>query len=99
MTAFVVSGWSGWTGIFPAYFVYYVGVAAVVTGLLQTLVPNAGAKARFVLALVFVAGTSLMLLATELLSRNLVADMFVILLAVFWLLSRTSLSHRSQLLK
>jgi hypothetical protein len=99
MTAFVVSGWSGWTSMYPAYLVYYVGVAAVVTGLLQTLVPNAGAKARFVLAFVFVAGTSLMLLATELLSRNLVADMFVILLAVFWLLSRISLSHGSQLLK
>jgi hypothetical protein len=99
MTAFVVSGWSGWTSIYPAYLVYYVGVAAVITGLLQTLLPEAGPKARFVLAFVFVAGTSLMLLATELLSRNLVADLFVILLAVFWLLSRISLSHRTQPLK
>jgi hypothetical protein len=99
MTTFLVSGWSGWSSIYPAYLLYYVGVAAVVTGLLQTLLPEAGAKGRFVLAFVFVAGTSLMLLTTELLSRNLVADLFVILLAVFWLLSRISLSHRSQLLK
>jgi hypothetical protein len=99
MTAFIVSGWSGWNNVYPAYLVYYVGVVAVVTGLLQTLVPEAGAKARFVLAFVFVAGTSLMLLATELLSKNLVADLFIILLAVFWLLSRISLSHRSQQLK
>ena len=99
MTAFLVSGWSGWSSIYPAYFVYYVGVDAVVTGLLQTIVPWAGARAKFVLAFVFVAGTSLMLLATELLSRNLVADFFVILLAVFWILSWISLSHRSQLLK
>jgi len=99
VTAFVVSGWSGWTSIYPAYLLYYVGVAAVVIGLLQTLLPEAGAKARFVLAFVFVVGTSLMLLATELLSRNLVADLFVILLAVFLLLSRISLSHRSQRLK
>jgi uncharacterized membrane protein len=99
VTAFVVSGWSGWSSIYPGYLVYCTGVVAVVTGLLQTLVPEAGAKARFVLAFVFVAGTSLMLLATELLSRNLVADFFVILLAVFWLLSRISLSHRSQVLK
>jgi hypothetical protein len=97
MTAFLVSRWSGWTSIYPAYLVYYVGVAAVVTGLLQSLLPKAGAKARFVLAFVFVVGTSVMLLATELLSRNLVADLFVILLAVFWLLSRISLSHRRQL--
>jgi hypothetical protein len=99
MTMFVASGWSAWNNVYPAYLVYYIGVVWVVTGLLQTLVPEAGAKARFVLAFVFVAGTSLMLLATELLSKNLVADLFVILLAVFWLLSRISLSHRSQLLR
>jgi hypothetical protein len=95
MTGFAVSGWSGWIGIYPAYLLYCVGVAALITGLLHAFVPEDGAKTRFVLALVFVVGTSLMLLATELLTGNLVADLFVILLAVFCLLSRTSLSHRS----
>jgi len=94
-TAFAVSGWPGWIGTYSAYLVYYVGVAAVVTGLLQPLVAEVGAKARFVLAFAFVVGTSLMLLATDLLAANLVADLFVVLLAIFWLLSRISLSHRS----
>ena len=95
MTAFAVSGWQGWVGTYSAYLVYYVGVAAVITGLLQPLVLEVGAKARFVLAFVFVVGTSLTLLATELLTANLMADLFVILLAIFWLLSRISPSHWS----
>jgi len=95
MTAFAVSGWQGWVGPYSAYLAYYVGVAAVITGLLQPLVLEVGAKARFVLAFVFVVGTSLTLLATELLTANLMADLFVILLAIFWLLSRISLSHWS----
>jgi hypothetical protein len=95
MTSFAVSAWSGWIGIYPTYLLYCVGVAAVITGLLPAFVPGEGAKTRFVLALAFVVGTSLMLLATELLTGNLVADLFVILLVVFWLLSRISLSHRS----
>jgi hypothetical protein len=95
MTAFAVSGSQGWVGTYSAYLAYYVGVAAVIIGLLQPIVLEVGAKARFVLAFVFVVGTSLMLLATELLTANLMADLFVILLAIFWLLSRISLSHWS----
>jgi hypothetical protein len=95
MTAFAVSGWQGWVGTYSAYLAYYVGVAAVITGLLHPLVLKVGAKARFVVAFVFVVGTSLMLLVTELLTANLMADLFVILLAIFWLLSRISLSHWS----
>lgn len=74
---------------------YYVGVAAVVLGLAQTLVLRLGARARFILAMVFVVGTSLMLLATDLITADFMADLFVVLLAVFWLLSRISLSHRT----
>jgi hypothetical protein len=95
ITAFAISGWSGWIDIYPAYLVYYIGVAAVITGLLHPLITKVAAKARFVLALMFVLGTSLMLLATDLLTANLMADLFVILLAVFWLLSRISLPHPS----
>jgi hypothetical protein len=94
MTAFAVSdGWS-WIGPYSAGLIYYVGVAAVIIGLLCPLMISVGAEARFVLALVFVVGTSLMLLATELLTMNLLADLFVVSLAVFWLLSRISMSHR-----
>ena len=95
MTAFAISGWQGWVGTYSAYLAYYVGVAAVITGLLQPLTLEVGAKVRFMLASVFVVGTSLMLLATELLTANLMADLFVILLAIFWLLSRISVSHWS----
>jgi hypothetical protein len=95
MTAFAVSGWQGWIGTCSAYLVYYVGVVALITGLLQPFMLEVGAKARFVLAFAFVVGTSLMLLVTELLTANLMADLFVILLTIFWLLSRISLSHWS----
>lgn len=95
VTVFAVSSWPGWTQSEPAFFMYYVGVAAVVLGLAQTLVLRLGARARFILAMVFVVGTSLMLLATDLLTADLMADSFVVLLAVFWLLSRISLSHRT----
>ena len=94
VTGFAVSGWPGWIGNYPAYLLYCAGVAAVITGLAQTLMPDAGAKAKFVLAFVFVAGTGLMLLATDLLTANLMADLFVVVLGIFWLLSRISLSHR-----
>jgi hypothetical protein len=94
ITGFAVTSWLAWIGNYPAYLLYCAGVAAVVTGLTQILMPEAGAKARFVLAFVFVAGTGLMLLATDLLTANLMADLFVIVLAVFWLLSRISLSYR-----
>jgi hypothetical protein len=97
ITAFAVSGWPGWIHIYSVYVTYYVGVAGVITGLLQPLITDVDAKTRFASALVFVVGTSLMLLATELLTANLLADLFVVLLAVFWLLSRISLSHRNQL--
>jgi FtsH-binding integral membrane protein len=95
ITAFTVSGWPGWIRIYSVYVAYYVGVAAVITGLLQPLITDVDAKTRFVSAFVFVVGTSLMLLATELLTANLLADLFVVCLAVFWLLSRISLSNRN----
>jgi hypothetical protein len=95
ITVFAVSGWPGRINIYSAYVAYYVGVAAVITGLLQPLITDVDAKIRFVIAFVFVLGTSLMLLATELLTANLVADLFVVLLAIFWSLSRISLSHRN----
>lgn len=95
ITAFAVSGWPGWTGSYTAYLVYYGGVTAVIMGLFPALMLRVNAKAKFVLAVLFVVGTGLMLLATDLVTANLIADSFVILLAVFWLLSRISLSHRS----
>ena len=95
VTVFGLSSWSVWTDLRPAYFMYLLGVSGVIVGLSQVLMPSIRARARFALSFLFVVGTGLMLLATDLLTANLSADLFVILLAIFWLLSRISLSHRS----
>ena len=96
ITAFSFSGWPGWIRIY-SYVTYYVGVVMVIIGLLQPLITDVDAKTRFASAFVFVVGTSLMLLTTELLTANLLADLFVVLLVVFWLLSRISLINRNRL--
>jgi len=95
VTVFGLSGWSVWTDTHPAYFMYLLGVSGVSVGLSQGLMPSIRARTRFALSFLFVVGTGLMLLSTDLLTANLGADLFVVLLAVFWLLSRISLSHRS----
>ncbi len=94
VAVFALSAWPGWTDRCLVYVLYGVGVAGVLMGMVQALVLKPGARIRFVLATVFVVGTSLMLVATDLLTADLTADLFVVLLAVFWLLSRISLSHR-----
>ena len=95
ITVFSVTEWPRLMTIYSAYTLYFVGVTLVITGLLLPIVVDVGAKTRYVSAAVFVVGTGLMLLVTELLTEDLVADLFVVLLAVFWLISRISLSHRS----
>jgi len=95
VTVFALSGWPGWMDIRLAYILYSVGVVGVTLGLVQALVLSSGARIRFVLAAVFVFGTSLMLISTDILTANLMVDLFVVLLAVFCLLSRISLSHRN----
>jgi hypothetical protein len=94
VAVFVLTGWPGWPDVHLAYVLYGLGVLGAIAGLVQALVFSTGARVRFVLAAVFVVGTSLMLIATDIVTMNLMADLFVVLLAVFWLLSRISLSHR-----
>ena len=93
IVAFALSGWRD--GGF-AYALYFVGVMVVIMGLVPSLGFRVGARARFALAAFFVLGTCLMLVATDVLTANLIADLFVVLLAVFWLLWRISLSHRRE---
>jgi hypothetical protein len=95
VTVFGLSSSSVWTDARLAYFMYFLGFSGVVIGLSQFLISSIGARTRFVLAFSFVVGTGLMLVAADLLTANLIADLYVVLLAVFWLLSRISLSHRS----
>jgi hypothetical protein len=87
---------SGWSDDRFAYALYYAGIVGVILGLVPVLVLGVGARARLALAAVFVLGTCLMLVATDILTANLIADLYVVLLAVFWLLSRISLSHRRE---
>jgi len=96
LTVIVTFALSGWGDGSFAYILYSVGVVGVILGLAPSLGLRIGAQARFTLAMVFVLGTCLMLVATDVLTSNLVADLFVVLLAVFWLLSRISLSHRRE---
>lgn len=84
---------SGWTDSYLAHFMYFLGLGGVVLGLVPVL-RGIGARTRFVLGVVFVTGTCLMLIAMDIAAASLTADLLVILLAVFWLLSRISLSHR-----
>jgi hypothetical protein len=95
ITASAVAGFPAWLASYSANPLYYAGLAGVIAGLLFPLITDLGAKTRYVLAFVFVVGTSLILLGVEQSAANLTADLFVVLLAVFWLLSRITLSHRS----
>ena len=96
LTVIVAFALSGWRDGGFAYALYFVGVVVVIIGLIPSLGMRIGARARFALAAFFVLGTCLMLLATDLLTADLIADLFVVLLGVFWLLSRISLSHRRE---
>jgi len=96
LTAIVAFALSGWADGHFAYTLYSVGVVVVILGLVAGLVLRIDARTRFALAAVFVLGTCIMLVATDVLTQNFIADVFVVLLAVFWLLSRISLSHRRE---
>jgi hypothetical protein len=93
LAIFALQGWPAWVDRHLTYFLYFAGITGVILGLVQTATPRNGARTKFLLATIFVAGTSLVLVATDVLTENLMADLLVVLLAVFWLLSRVSLSH------
>jgi hypothetical protein len=78
-----------------AYSLYLLGVLGILLSLVQALAFNPKPRIRFVLAAFFVVGAGFMLIATDALTANIMADLLAILLAVFWVLSRISLSHRS----
>jgi len=94
VAAYVIAGVPAWLDIGFAYLVYVVGVVAVIAGIVPALLLDLSAVPRFTLAMAFVIGTGLMLVATDYLTADISADLFVILLSVFWLLSRLSVSHR-----
>jgi len=93
VVTFAVSSWSK-TDL--AYVSYGLGAVGVLFGLVQMLGLKARPRTRFIISAGFVSGTSLMLIGTDILTENLIADLLVVLLAVFWIISRVLLSDRSR---
>lgn len=89
---------SGWTDTYAAHFLYVSGVGGVVLGFIPVLI-GIGARMKFILGAVFVIGTCLILIGEDVAATNLAADLVVILLAIFWLLSRMSFSHQDWTMK
>jgi len=83
---------SDWADGYLAHFLYFSGLGGVVLGLVPAILV-VGARTRFVLGMVFVTGTCVMLVAMDVATANLTADLLVVLLVLFWLISRISLSH------
>lgn len=93
LTAIVVFLFSDWADGYLAHFLYFLGLGGVALGLVPALL-GVGARTRFVLGMIFVTGTCVMLIAMDAATANLTADLLVVLLALFWLISRISSSHR-----
>jgi hypothetical protein len=94
LMAIVVFLFSDWAGGYLAHFLYFLGLGGVALGLVPALL-GVGARTRFVLGMIFVSGTCVMLIAMDVATANLIADLLVVLLVLFWLISRISLSHRN----
>ena len=79
-----------------AYTVLWVGIIGVASGLLQHLLVNIQKSfVRLFLNSFFVLGTSLILIGIDELTKSLSLDLFIVLLSVFWLYTRISLSEWS----
>jgi len=94
LMAIVAFLFSDWADGYLAHFLYFSGLGGIVLGLVPAIL-GVGARTRFVLGIVFVTGTCLMLIAMDVATANLTADLLIVLLVLFWLISRTSLSHRN----
>jgi len=94
LTVIVVFLFSDWADGYLAHFLYFLGLGGVALGLVPTLL-RVGARTRFVLGMIFVTGTCVMLIAMDAATASLTADLLVVLLVLFWLISRISLSHRN----
>ena len=84
---------SDWMDGFPPHLLYFLALGGIALGFVPSLL-GTGARTRFALGAVFVTGTCLTLLATDVATANLTSDLFVVLLSLFWLICRISLSNR-----
>jgi len=77
-----------------AFLLVLVGVAGVALGLLQSPLPILQhGSIRMFSSTYFVVGTLLILVGIEELTRNTSADLFLVVLSVFWLATRIQLSQ------
>jgi len=90
---FATCGWPSRLDLSYAYGLYFLGVAGATLGLVLAHALYLRPRARFALSAFFVVGTGFILIATDILTGSLTADLLVVLLAVFWVLSRILLSH------
>ena len=73
----------------------YFGILGVSFGLLQfPLFKNRKSPLRFLLNSFFVLGAFLILIGVDTLIHNVALDLFLILLIIFWIITRISLSQR-----
>lgn len=90
-----VAAYAVWSGpsradVPSVYALYSGGVIMMIIGFVPILIVGIKASTRFFFAALFVVGTGLMLIGTDLRTEDLVADLYVVLLAVFWLVARIS---------
>ncbi len=90
---FATYGWPSRLDLSYAYGLYFLGVAGPTLGLILAHGSHLRPRVRFALSAFFVVGTGFTLIATDTLTGSMTADVLVILLAVFWVLSRVSLSQ------
>jgi len=80
-----------WDIVLSSSLLVWIGVAGVGLGLFQFKVKTTAI--RLALNTFFVLGTFLILVGADELAQNVFADMFLVLLAVFWLFTRIVLSQ------
>jgi len=88
---FFFGNWQMGQGAFMAVL---VGTVGVVFGLLQSPLPMLQHRfIRVFSSAFFVVGTFLILVGIDELSQSISVDLFLVVLSVFWLMTRISLSH------
>lgn len=90
---FAVHGWPSLMDLSCAYDMYLLGATVAILGLVLGQVSRLGSRARFSISALFVIGTGFVLIATDTFSGSVTADLLAVLLDVFWILARLSLSR------
>lgn len=77
------------------FFPFWIGAAGVTSGLLQYHLFNwGGSIVHLLINVYFVFGTFLLLIAIDAITENWVIDLYLIIISVFWIITRVVLSQR-----